>query len=62
MLIVFSTPLYDFVLKGKGFKSINGNWKGDFVFTVNVQIPKKLTPEQRELITKLAQTMVHLLL
>ena len=37
-----------FVLKGKGFKSINGNWKGDFVFTVNVQIPKKLTPEQRE--------------
>ena len=46
-----------FVLKGKGFKSINGNWKGDFVFTVNVQIPKKLTPEQRELITKLAQTM-----
>ncbi len=46
-----------FVLKGKGFKSVNGNWKGDFIFTVNVQVPKKLTPEQRELITKLALTM-----
>ena len=46
-----------FVIKGKGFKSVNSNWKGDFVFTVNVQVPKKLTPEQRELINKLALTM-----
>ena len=46
-----------FVLRGKGFKNVNGNWRGDFVFTVNVQIPKKLTPEQRDLITKLALTM-----
>ena len=46
-----------FVIKGKGFKSVNSNWKGDFVFTVNVQVPKKLTPEQRELISKLAVTM-----
>ena len=46
-----------FVLRNKGFKSVNNNWKGDYVFTVNVQIPKKLTAEQRDLITKLAKTM-----
>jgi len=46
-----------FVIKNKGFSSVNGNWKGDFIFTVVVQTPKKLTPEQRELIAKLAQTM-----
>ena len=46
-----------FVLRGKGFKSVNGNWRGDFVFTVHVQVPKKLTAEQRELISKLALTM-----
>ena len=49
--------LIHFVLKGKGFKSVSGNWKGDFVFTVHVQVPKKLTAEQKELITKLALTM-----
>lgn len=46
-----------FVIKNKGFKSVNGNWRGDFVFTVNVQIPKKLTAEQRKLVTELAKTM-----
>ena len=46
-----------FMIKNKGFKSVNGNWRGDFVFTVNVQIPKKLTAEQRKLMTELAKTM-----
>jgi len=46
-----------FVIKNKGFKSINANWRGDFVFTVTVQVPKKLTAEQRELLVKLAKTM-----
>ena len=46
-----------FILKNKGFKSVNGSWRGDFVFTVNVDVPKKLTLEQKELITKLASTM-----
>ena len=47
-----------FVIKNKGFKSVNNkNWSGDFVFTVVVQVPKRLTQEQRELITKLALTM-----
>ena len=46
-----------FMIKNKGFKAINGNWRGDFVFTVNVQIPKKLTAEQRKIMTELAKTM-----
>ena len=46
-----------FTIKNKGFKSVNGNWRGDFVFTVVVQTPKKLTKEQRELLLELAKTM-----
>ena len=46
-----------FVIKNKGFKNINGSWRGDFVFTVIVQVPKKLTNEQRELLVQLAKTM-----
>jgi len=44
-------------IKNKGFKSVNGNFRGDFVFTVIVQTPKKLTREQRDLLTELAKTM-----
>ncbi len=50
-------PGTKFVIKNKGFKAVNNNWKGDYIFTVEVQIPKKLTSEQRELLTKLAKTM-----
>ena len=46
-----------FVIKGKGFKSVNSTYQGDFIFTVAVQIPRKLTSEQRELLTELAKTM-----
>ena len=46
-----------FTIKNKGFKSVNGNWNGDFIFTVIVQTPKRLTSEQRELLNKLAVTM-----
>jgi len=46
-----------FSIKNKGFKSLNGNWRGDFVFTVIVQVPKKLTTEQRALLVELAKTM-----
>lgn len=46
-----------FTIRNKGFKAINGNWQGDFIFTVNVQTPKKLTKEQRDLLTQLAKTM-----
>ncbi len=46
-----------FSIKNKGFKSISGNWRGDFVFTVVVQVPKRLTAEQRNLLVELAKTM-----
>jgi len=46
-----------FVIRGKGFKAVNSTYQGDYIFTVTVQIPKKLTAEQRELLTKLAKTM-----
>ena len=41
----------------RGFKVINSSSEGDFVFTVQVQTPKKLTKEQRDLLTQLAKTM-----
>ena len=46
-----------FTIKGKGFKSVTSNQVGDFVFTVNVQTPKRLSKEQRELLVQLARTM-----
>lgn len=46
-----------FIIKGKGFKAVNNTYHGDFIFIVNVQVPKKLTAEQRELLNKLAKTM-----
>lgn len=46
-----------FTIREKGFKNIQGRGIGNLIFTVNVQVPKKLTKEQRELIEKLAQTM-----
>ena len=46
-----------FTIKNKGFKSINSSSVGDFIFTVTVQTPKKLTKEQRELLVELAKTM-----
>ena len=46
-----------FVIRGKGFKAVTSNQVGDFIFTVNVQTPKKLSKEQRELLVQLAKTM-----
>lgn len=46
-----------FTLRNKGFKNINGSWRGDLVFTVIVQTPKRLTQEQRNLLIELAKTM-----
>ena len=46
-----------FTIKNKGFKSVNGNYQGDFIFTVQVQVPKRLSKEQRELLVELAKTM-----
>ncbi len=46
-----------FTLRGKGFQSRNRSWDGDYIFTVIVQTPKRLTSEQRDLLVKLAKTM-----
>lgn len=46
-----------FTIRNKGFKLINGSSQGDFIFTVVVQTPKRLTKEQRELLVELAKTM-----
>ena len=46
-----------FTIRDRGFKSINSSSRGNFVFTVLVQTPKRLTREQRDLLEKLAVTM-----
>lgn len=46
-----------FNIRNKGFKSINSNSIGDFIFTVIVQTPKRLSKEQRDLLLQLAKTM-----
>ena len=50
-------PGTKFVIRGKGFKNINNGSQGNFIFTVLVQVPKKLTKEQRDLMVELAKTM-----
>ena len=46
-----------FRIKGKGFKNPNTSYAGDFIFTVIVQTPKRLSREQRSLLEQLAKTM-----
>ena len=46
-----------FMIKGKGFRSLNSTYVGNFIFKVVIQTPKKLTKEQRELLVELAKTM-----
>ena len=46
-----------FTIRSKGFKSINSNMQGNFIFKVVVQTPKRLTKEQRDLLMALAKTM-----
>ena len=44
-----------FTIRNKGIKNVNGKGVGNLYFTVVVDIPKKLTQEQRNLITRLAE-------
>ena len=46
-----------FTIRNKGFKNINGNYYGDFIFIVKVQIPRRLSKEQRDILMELAKTM-----
>ena len=44
------------VLKGAGIKRLRGNSSGDEIVTVNIDIPKSLTQQQRELIEKFSSS------
>ena len=46
-----------FRMKGLGIKKLNSNDKGDMFVNVTVEIPKKLTEKQRELVKRLAEEM-----
>ena len=50
-------PGHRFVLRGKGVPEVNGRNKGDQVVILKVQVPTKLTAEQRELLKTFAATM-----
>ncbi len=39
-----------FKLKSKGVPSVRGSGRGDLYFTVNIQVPKKLTDKQKKLL------------
>jgi molecular chaperone DnaJ len=45
-----------FRLKAKGMPELRGNGVGDELVKVNVEIPRRLTARQRELIEELART------
>jgi molecular chaperone DnaJ len=44
-----------FHLKGKGIPRLGGHGKGDEVVVVNIEVPKHITPRQRELLEEFAQ-------
>jgi molecular chaperone DnaJ len=44
-------------LRGKGMPEVGGRGRGDLLVTVQVQTPKKLTKEQRQILTQLAKAL-----
>ena len=42
-----------FTIRDRGFTSLNSSIRGNFVFTVVVQTPKRLNKEQRELLEEI---------
>ena len=46
-----------FTIRDKGFVHINSGYRGNLIFTVQVQVPKRLTKDQRDLLVQLAKTM-----
>lgn len=45
----------EFVLKGKGIQKLHGHTRGNQIVRVYIEVPKKLTPRQKELIEELAR-------
>ena len=50
-------PGTKFTIRDKGFPNINSGNRGNLIFTVQVQVPKRLSKEQREILVELAKTM-----
>ena len=46
-----------FTIRERGFKGLNSTVRGNYIFTVIVQTPKRLSREQRDLLEQLAKTM-----
>jgi len=46
-----------FRLKGKGVKRVNSSYRGDQLVKVEVEIPRKLTPEQAEILKSYGATL-----
>jgi len=44
-------------LKGKGIPHLQGSGKGDHFVKIDIEIPKKLSPRERELLGELAKEM-----
>lgn len=44
-----------FHLKGKGIPRLGGHGKGDEIVVVNIEVPKQVSPRQRELLEEFAQ-------
>ena len=44
-------------VRGRGIPNLNEKGRGDLIVKVLVQIPKKLSRSQRELVTKLAEAL-----
>ena len=40
----------EFRIKGQGIQHMNGSGKGDLIFRVRVEIPRRLNDKQRELL------------
>lgn len=50
-------PGKSFVMKNKGVPFVRSNGRGDQIVMINVEVPSRLTDEQRELMEKLAATL-----
>lgn len=46
-----------FRIRGQGFPSLRGGAKGDLVLTVNVEVPRRLSEKQKELLRQLDESM-----
>jgi molecular chaperone DnaJ len=44
-------------MRGKGIQHLNRNGRGDQLVVISVEIPRRVTGEQRELLDKLAETL-----